>query len=860
MDLPRSYSTPGLQAGTLTFLLTDVEGSTARWQVEAEAMRKSIWLHDELMTLSITEHKGHILTERGEGDSFFAIFARPSDALAAALAAQQRLQRVHWRGGPPLQVRMAIHVGEAGGDYRGPDVNCCARLRSAAHGGQVLVSASAEALIRGHLPAGATLVDEGRHRLKDLHEPLHVFQLGHPSLRGDFPPLRSLENHHHNLPIQLTSFIGREHEVTEIRRMLEAHRLVTLTGPGGSGKTRLALQVAGELIDSFDDGIWFVDLAPVIDSTSIPGAFAMALGFAEEPGRNLADVIGSRLRGLELLLVVDNCEHLLEGVAKLIEVLLQSNEQLIVLTTSRESLRLAGEHRWLVPPLVDIEAVHLFRTRASGPLEPWTELEPAVAEICKRLDGIPLAIELAARRVETLGLAELVRRLEDRFKVLTGGSRTALPRQQTLRGAIAWSHDLLTDDERRLFRILAVFDGGFDLEACQAVCGEELSPLDGLSNLVDKSLLVVEPRGAAVRYRLLDTLHAFAAERLQESGEANEFAHRHLDHYLELANEAYQNRLRSGELWLQRLEQDHNNLSRALEFSVRSSRYKSLLLVGALGWFWKEHSHYMEGRRWLDLVLKDPHAEGAALARAVGAAGLLATWVGDHEGAHHHLLESLRLWRAAGGQLEVALALEALGWHHFSANEEVDAQRRFEECLDISRELDDESLIIKAMSGVSQILVALHETGRARPLAQELLTRGRRSNDLVAIHNGFHYLADVALIEGDCETAEAAYRDSLLAILKVGDQLETSFEIQGGAMAAAGLGRASRALVLGGAMEMAWERLGADVEVRFWTGLMNRYFGMARTQLGPEAAAATWLEGRAMSFDDAVRYALEQSS
>jgi predicted ATPase/class 3 adenylate cyclase len=859
MDPIGTYSTPSIQAGVLTFLLTDVEGSTTRWQEDLDGMRKSISIHDELMTLSIQEHGGHILTERGEGDSFFAVFTRASDALAAALAAQRRLRGQDWDAGPLLLVRMAIHAGEAGADFRGPDVNRCARLRSAGHGGQVLVSGSAEMLAREHLPAGVSLVDDGRHRLKDLQEPLHVFELRHPDLPGTYPPLRSLDSYRHNLPVQLTNFVGREHEVAEVRDLLAAHRLVTLTGSGGSGKTRLALQVAGELVEVFTDGVWFIDLAPVVDPASVPGAVAFALGFTEEPGRELAVVISSRLRDRSLLLVVDNCEHLLDGVVSVVDLLLQSDERLVVLATSREPLRIGGEHRWRVPGLVDTEAVRLFRERASDSLEPWPELEPIVAEICNRLDGIPLAIELAARRVDTLGLAELERRLEDRFKVLTGGNRAALPRQQTLRGAVAWSHDLLSDHERAVFRCLATFDGGFDLAAAEAVCGPELSPLESLPNLVDKSLLVVEATGASVRYRLLDTLRAYAAEQLNESGEASAVAYRHLDYFVDLANRAYEQRLDAGERWLNQLEREHNNLRRALDFSIEASQEKGLLLAGALGWFWKEHSHYAEGRRWLELMLKQPHAEGRALARAVGAAGLLATWVGDHESSHRYLLQSLSLWRAAADQFEVALALEALGWRHFTENQELESQRRFEECLEISRELGDDRLITRAMSGVCQILMALHETKRARPLMDEFLARGRQADDPVAIHLGLHYFADAALIEGECELAEAKYHESLMAILKIGDKIETSFEVQGMAMAAGGLGRGTRALVLGGAMEMAWKRLGADIDVRFWNELMDRYFGQAREQLGAETAAAAWHKGGAMPFDEAVEYALDLS-
>jgi predicted ATPase/class 3 adenylate cyclase len=485
-----SVATP-IPEDTVTFLFTDVEGSTRLWEQHPDAMREALLRHDTLLHHAIEVHGGHVF--KTFGDQFCAAFATAPDALEAALAAQRTLQAEPWEEVGSLRVRMALHTGAAEvreSDYFGPPLNRVAHLLAAAHGGQVLFSLAAAELVRDHLPEGASLRDMGERRLQDLVRPERIFQLVTPELPADFPPLRSLEAFPNNLPLQLTSFIGRGREMEEVKRLLGIHRLLTLTGAGGCGKTRLALQVAADRLAEYADGAWFVDLAPLADPTLVPQAVAATLGVLGAPGRPLVETLSAVLKSRQLLLVLDNCEHLLAACAGLADRLLQSCPHLRILATSRERLGITGETPYRVPPLslpdlrqpptlaslTQYEAVRLFIERALTALSTFTVTNanaPFVAQVCHRLDGIPLAIELAAARVRVLPVEQIATRLDDRFRLLTGGSRTALPRQQTLRALIDWSYDLLSAAERTLLTRLSVFAGGWTLEAAEAVCADD---------------------------------------------------------------------------------------------------------------------------------------------------------------------------------------------------------------------------------------------------------------------------------------------------------------------------------------------------------------------------------------------------
>jgi predicted ATPase/class 3 adenylate cyclase/DNA-binding CsgD family transcriptional regulator len=542
-----------MPAGTVTLLLADVESSTRRWEEDQARTAEALEILSDVVTEVVGRHHGVRPLEQGEGDSFVAAFARASDAVACALDIQRAL------GGGPLAVRIGIHSGEANRradkTYVGPAVNRTARLRDTAHGGQVVLSQATVELAVDRLPEGASLADLGRHRLRDLDRPEHVFQLVHDELHRDFPPLRSLDTYRHNLPEQRTPLFGRQRDADDVDRMLSESRLVTLTGPGGCGKTRLALHVAARRLDEHPDGVFLVDLSAVRDSASVSGAVVVALGLGSEADA----VLEPYLRTKRVLLVLDNCEQVVDGCAELAHRLIAATPTLHVLATSREPLGVDGEvaHRvpsLAVPPgdapsgidgLASYAAAELFvdrARRARTDFDPTPTDAEAIAEICRRLDGVPLALELAAARVRALSPAEIAAALGERFRILTGGSRTALPRQQTLKASVDWSHDLLTEPERVAFRRLAVFAGGFELDAARSVCaGDGIEPhqvVDVLSLLVDKSLVVADAEGGRTRYRLLETIRLYAAERLAEAGEAEGAQLRHRDHYLELAERA----------------------------------------------------------------------------------------------------------------------------------------------------------------------------------------------------------------------------------------------------------------------------------------------------------------------------------
>ena len=696
-----------LPSGTVTFLFTDIEGSTRRWEEHPAAMRTAVDRHFALLRDAIGAHGGYVF--RNEGDGLCAAFPTAPQGLAAALQAQLALHKEHWPEGDALRVRMALHTGAADvqeGDYVGACMNRMGRLHKIGYGGQTLLSRTTYDLVREALPAGAGVRDLGEHRLRDLAAPEQIFQLLHPELPTDFPPLKSLDTPRHNLPVQLTSFVGRDRELSEVRQLLLKERLVTLTGAGGVGKTRLALQIAADLVDQFPDGVWLVDLAPLADPNLVPQAVSAALGVREQPERPLLQTLEDVLRPQHLLLVLDNCEHLVAGCAVLAEALLRACPHLRILVTSREPLGITGETDWRVSPLtspdpehlpsleslVQYEAVRLLLDRAglAAPSFAITQQNAAaVAQVCKQLDGLPLALELAAARVKVLSVEQLAARLGDRFRLLTGGSRSALPRQQTLRALVDWSYDLLTPPEQVLFRRLAVFAGGSTLDATEAVCaGDGIEPgevLEHLARLVDKSLVVADPSTAGeLRYRLPETIRQYSAEKLAETGEGATLRGRHRDWYLALAERARQDVLDPQRL--ASLEREYDNLRAALRWSIDSGQAEpGLRLATGLCDFWQVRGYSSEGCAWLAELLALPAGPTAATARARALewAGRLAYLQGDdldrqrivtsllalgHDALRRgdalraRLLfnESLGLARDAGDHLALALCLEGL--------------------------------------------------------------------------------------------------------------------------------------------------------------------------------------------------------
>jgi predicted ATPase/class 3 adenylate cyclase/DNA-binding CsgD family transcriptional regulator len=633
--------------GTVTFLLTDIVGSTPRWEAAPDAMAAAVGLHYEILDLAVARYGGVRPVEQGEGDSMVAAFARASDAVAAALDAQRTLTEQVWPAGADLVVRMAVHTGEARLReqlyYVGPSIIRTARLRSLAHGGQVLLSAVTADLLVDALPARATLLPLGIHRLKGMCQPEQVFQLAHPELPPQFPPLHSQAVRPHNLPAELTSFVGRETELAALGDLMGRHRLVTVVGTGGCGKTRIAAQHAAEHNDRFTDGTWWVDLSTVDGPAAVAPAVLGALGLAAT-GQDPTDRAIAYLAQRNALVVLDNCEHVVDAAAAFAQALLGACPDVRALATSREPLGITGEAVWRLAPLalpqpmpepstehlLDADAVQLFLARAAAARPGFTAgaaTAPVVAAICARLDGIPLAIELAAARVRALTPDRLLAGLADRFAVLTSGSRTGQPRQQTLAGCVEWSHDLLSEPERVLLRRLAVFVGSFDLDAAEAVAGSE--PLDPLrvltllSDLVDKSLVVFDGE----RYRLLVTIREFATPRLEAAGEEASARAAHLRHYRALAAAA------SAELeaapqvaTLELLEAARGNLLAAVDWALAHAEPDAALqIVGDLGLFWYLHGHHFESLAWLRRVLAaTPDQASPVRARALWSAATLA--------------------------------------------------------------------------------------------------------------------------------------------------------------------------------------------------------------------------------------------
>jgi len=606
-DSVQASSARSLPTGTVTFAFTDIEGSTERWDSDRAGMLQAVRRHDDVMRSVLAETSGSVF--KTVGDAFCVAFARPEDAIPAMLAAQRAIAAEDFSGVHGVRVRAAIHTGTADereGDYFGPAVNRVARLLAIGHGGQVLVSGVTADLVQGELPPQASLRDLGEHRLKDLARPEQVYQLLAPDLPSEFPPLRSLDTLPNNLPRMLTSFVGREKELADITALLEKHQLVTIVGSGGVGKTRATLQVAANLLDGSGDGVWFIELAPLAGGDYIPAAVAQALGISlstdGEPLENLVRLLKSK----HALLVFDNCEHLVEPAARVIAALVRGCAHVKVLASSRQGLGIAGEATYRMPALTlpaaegsaqlnvldaaRYAAVSLFVERASAAdhtFELTAENAPTIAEICRRLDGIPLAIELAAARVKILSPRQLRERLNERFRVLTGGSRDVLPRQQTLRALIDWSHDLLDDRERALFRRLGIFVNGFALEGAVAVGTsddlDELDLFDVLASLADKSLVLTETAGDALRYRLLESTRAYAREKLDVAGETDICADRHLRYLRDRFAEAAGRVDRTGRFdsLQELLASELDDVRTALDYALRGSETLGAELLDA---------------------------------------------------------------------------------------------------------------------------------------------------------------------------------------------------------------------------------------------------------------------------------------
>jgi predicted ATPase/class 3 adenylate cyclase len=700
-DLPGSKSLP---SGVVTFLLSDVEGSTRLWEGDEGTMGAAIARHYEILDDAIALNGGVRPVEQGEGDSVVGAFAKPSDAVAAALHAQRAFADEPWPGGQALRIRIALHTGEAqlrGTDYYvGRTVIRCARLRAVAHGGQTIISDATRDLVADRLPDHAELRDLGTHRLKDLGAPERVWQLCHPELASKFPPLRSLNAFANNLPTQLTSFVGRDAELAELRSVIEANRLVTLTGAGGSGKTRLAVHAAADLADRYPDGVRWVELASVSRPDAVPYAVVRAFGFVEEEDRPPTQTLCEQLAGSDALIVLDNAEHVIEPCARLAHALLGAAPKLRVLVTSREPLGVPGELTWRMPSLDEGAATQLFADRASQ-VRPGFHAEgseaDAVSQICRRLDRLPLAIELAAARVRMMPPARIASALDDRFRLLTGGGQTVLPRQRTLETSVAWSHDLLADAERVMLRRLSVFAGGFTLEAAEHVCtGNDIdryATLDLLTSLVDKSLVQADVSGQEGRFLLLETIKFFARGRLAESGETNSVQEQHRDYYLALAEQAEPELVKAdGLAWLDRLQREWDNFSAAVDWCEATAEQEQLMrLVTALTLFFELRSHLAVGGRWFARALANADGASALRAKTLWGAAHVALYGGDFEALGRYAPAALSMAEAIGDKAAKCRALNTNGLAALWLEGEVEKGRAaMMESIVLSRQLGDD--------------------------------------------------------------------------------------------------------------------------------------------------------------------------
>lgn len=632
-----------LPTGTVTLLLADVEGSTRLWQTQPDEMTVAVARLDACLARIVAAHHGVRPVEQGEGDSFVVAFARASDAVACAL----ELQRAPLA---PIRLRIGLHTGEIQlrdeANYVGPTINRAARVRDLAHGSQTVLTAATEELVVDHLPPGTWLTDLGSHKLRDIPRPERVVQLCHPDLRVDFPPPRSSSTlAASTLPVQMNSFVGRTAEIAELREILGESRLVTLTGAGGVGKTRLAVELTAGLAERAG-AIHYVDLAPINQPQLVGDAVARAIGMPDQPGRSTVEALTRRVGDRDVLIVLDNCEHLLEVVATLTDSLLGHCPAVRLLATSREPLRIAAETTWQVPSLsLADEAIELFTDRARAVRRDFTATDDnatIVAEICRRLDGMPLAIELAAARVRALSPTEVLDGLHDRFRLLSGGARTAVRRQQTLRASVDWSHSLLTPAESVLFRRLSVFVAGFDLDAALAVCASGDVPryqvLDQLTLLVEKSLVQAESIGDRTRYRLQETVRQYAREKLDESGEADAIRTAHRDHYSTLADQLNVPGRKNFRRRVERAEADIDNLRAAFAWSRdREEVARAMELASSLQPLWQARGRLREGRTWFDAVLDDDSTDfetvaPAAYARALADKVMLDSFVGASDG------------------------------------------------------------------------------------------------------------------------------------------------------------------------------------------------------------------------------------
>jgi transcriptional regulator with AAA-type ATPase domain/predicted ATPase/DNA-binding SARP family transcriptional activator len=899
-----------LPSGTVTFLLTDIEGSSRHWEHDVDAMRAVVARHDDLLSAGIGACSGTIVKKGEDGDSLLAVFGLATDAVVAACRIQRALLAEPWTTAVPIRVRMALHTGDARpheGDYLAPALTRCARLRAAGHGGQILLTQATHDLVRDALPAGVRLMELGEYHLPDFGHPTRIFQVAGEGLPPDFPPLRTADPSlatppgATTIPILTSALIGRDRELSVSRELLlrDDMHLLTLTGAPGTGKTRLSLQLATDLRDQFSDGACFVALASIEGPDLVPLAVGHALGLQEGGNRPILDALEEYLRPKDMLLVLDNFEHVL-GAATFVADLLETAPRLRLLVTSRAPLHLRAEHEYPVPPLAlpstdvlpplsalaQCAAVALFVERAQSvkPDFVLTEVNArAVAEICTRLDGLPLAIELAAARSKLLPPQAMLARLGRRLPLLIGGARDLPARQQTLRGAIAWSHDLLDKAEQRLFRRLSVFVGGWTVQAAETWCNpsadRSIEVLEGVASLLDKSLVRQDvPTDAEPRFGMLETIREYGLDQLEASGEGPEMRDRHLDYYLALAEEADAGLQGPQQVsWCDRLEAEHDNIRAAfgwvltaLEEGVAGTpgltragtRLEAgIRLADSLELFWMLRGHSQETwQRVMGLVAHTP-ANTAARARILVIGGYMAHCLLDHEAAVRLAEEGLLIWRALGDPREIAVALTRRGVIAIWQGDYAGAATRLTEARALFREHGGEQRSGIEHPTAAFLAQAMHEQGDhavAYALYEESLAEARSRGDRHAAAYAQRHLARLHLEAGDAERAVAFLRESLPPLRELRDRRCTPASLEALAYAVGRRDQWADAARLFAAAEAMRDATGMPL-MRKDRARQESERALLESRLGSDALAAAWTNGRVMSLTQAIDYALEAS-
>jgi predicted ATPase/class 3 adenylate cyclase len=921
-----------IPTGTVTFLFTDIEGSTKLAQQYPDEMPALLARHNEILNQSIKLHSGFVF--QIVGDSFSAAFHSASDALHAAVDAQRFLHSEVWTPSP-LKVRMGIHTGAAQVEVGSNEVRYSGyatlaltqRIMTAGHGGQILLSQTAHDLARDKLPAQAQLIDMGERHLKDVLRPEHLYQLTVPDLPSEFAPLKTLESFNHNLPSQLTSFIGREKEIDEIIRLIAANRIVTLTGSGGAGKTRLSLHVGAEGLQHFPDGVWFIELAPVTDPALVSQTLLAIFNLRENVHRGPLEVLLDYLRPRTALLLLDNCEHLIEACAQISEALLQACPKLRILASSREALGIAGEVPYRVPSLAapnpeqlpsleklsELDSIRLFIERATT-AKPDFKLTKDnasfVAQICFRLDGIPLAIELAAARVKMLSPEQIALRLDDRFRLLTGGLRTALPRQQTLRALIDWSYSLLSEPEKTLFRRLAVFVGGWTLEAAESVCGEESSGvdvLDLLTRLVDKSLVFSEESRGEIRYHRLETIRQYSRERFFETDEVETIRARHLAFYVKYAEIAEEHmRGRARVAWIHRIKAEQDNLRTAMEWGLARNPESALRIAASLPLFWTTGGFSAEGFRWIQQAMVQhmekmgEYEQPSLRAKGLGRLSFLYMSLGDNTNGKRVAEESVALFRQSEDKGGLAYSLYILAFPLEFLGERLQAEAALMESIAIARSEKNAFVLASALNNLTRVTLDLHaDIEAAERYADEAIRVSQEAGiewavsvahemkGVIALHrkdydearaliekavNGYREtdasfnviiaksnLAHMERELGNYSTALDIYRETIIAFRDAAQTGAVAHQLECFGFIAFAQDHPERALQLFAAANALREKGGTpmtpDEQVYF-----DKQLNILRDKLDSIQFNSIWSKGLVMTMDQAIEFALRENN